>query len=91
MTLPLGPEGDTNVGIIYFIETHSLVPTPARAYFFVINDALRRAFIDRRNKAYDVLSQSKLTEKPPDIALVKREEYCIHCKFMDLCDRDRAN
>lgn len=87
----LGPDGNTNVGIIYFIETQSLAPTPARAYFFVISDALRRAFVDRRNKAYDVLSQSILTEKPPDINSVKREEHCIHCKFVDLCDCDRSN
>ncbi len=84
-----GSEGDTNIGIIYFIETHSLVPTPARAYFFVITDALRRAFIDRRNNAYNVLSRSMITNQPPDISSVSREEYCIHCRFIELCDHDR--
>jgi len=87
----LGSAGDTNFGIIYFIETHNTVPTPARAYFFVISDALRRAFLDRRNNAYEVLSRSMLAQEPPDINPVKREEYCIHCKFVDLCDRDRTN
>lgn len=85
----LGPAGDTNFGIVYFIETHSPVPAPARAYFFVISDALRRAFIDRRDDAFNVLSQSILTKQPPDITPVKRKVHCIHCKFLDVCDSDR--
>jgi CRISPR/Cas system-associated exonuclease Cas4 (RecB family) len=85
----LGSDGDTNIGIIYFIETHGIAPVPARAYFFAISDVLRRAFIDKRNRAYNVLSQGALTRQPPDINAVDRAQYCVHCKFLEVCDRDR--
>jgi len=85
----LGPSGNTNIGIIYFIETHGFTPVPARAYFFVISDVLRRAFIDRRDKAYSVLSRSAQTRQRPDISTVDRERHCVHCKFLEVCDCDR--
>ena len=85
----LETEGDTNFGIVYFVETHAPVPSTARPYFFVVTDALRREFLDKRDKAYAVLSESILSKQPPEISSVDRKLHCIHCKFLELCDHDR--
>lgn len=80
-------KGDTNFGIVYFLEIHNSAPTPARSYSFAITDTLRQEFIDRRNKAYAILSK----KDAPNINIVERESHCVRCKFLDLCDDDRKH
>ena len=81
----LGAAGNTNIGVIFFVETQSFLPTTARSYFFVISDSLRREFIDKRDRVFNMLSN----EVEPDVNEVTRETYCVHCKYVTLCDGDR--
>ena len=80
-----GSGNDMNFGIIYFLETHSRAVTTARSYAFVIDDQLRHEFLDRRNEAFGILLQDP--ETPPPLA--SRDQYCIHCKYLNECDKDR--
>ena len=81
-----GHGNDMNFGIIYFLETHSRAVTTARSYAFVIDDQLRHEFLDRRNEAFGMLLQDP--ETPPPLA-PSRDQYCIHCKYLNECDKDQ--
>jgi len=79
-----GPSNDINFGVVYFLETHGKTVTTARSYAFVIDDELRREFLDRRNESFRILQDSA---NPP--LLASREEYCVFCKYLKECDKDR--
>ncbi|RLC61447.1 MAG: hypothetical protein DRI01_08480, partial [Chloroflexi bacterium] len=80
-----GQGNDINFGIIYFFETHRRTVTTARSYVFVIDDELRREFLDRRNEAFGILARDPAN--PPSLA--SREQYCVFCKYLSECDKDR--
>ncbi|MFP3898016.1 MAG: CRISPR-associated protein Cas4 [Dehalococcoidia bacterium] len=80
-----GSGNDINFGLIYFVETHSRTVCAARSYAFVIDDELRREFLDRRNEAFGVLLRDA-ADPPP---LASREQYCKFCKYFSECDQDR--
>lgn len=78
-----GENNEINFGLIYFFETHTRKLSFANSYAFIIDDNLRREFLDRRNKAFKVL---QATTDPP---FADREKYCNFCKFKSICARDR--
>ncbi len=80
-----GMGNEIDFGVIYFFENHHRNFTSARIYAFVIDDPLRREFLDRRNEAYIIVGRD--IADPP--SLVDRDRYCIYCKFCDECDKAR--
>lgn len=70
---------NVDFGIVYFIETHVRQMSFPQSYMFVIDNFLRRKFLDARNKAYSVLQ----LEAPPDLA--DYEKNCKDCKFLTEC------
>jgi len=71
---------DVNFGIVYFFETHVTQMSFAQSYVFVIDDFLRRKFLDARNDAYRILQKSALPPKAGDY-----EKYCKYCKHHEDC------
>ena len=69
-----------NFGVVYFFETHAKQMSFAQSYVFVIDDFLRRKFLDARNEAYKILQKSEL---PPLAADYKK--YCKYCKHRVDC------
>lgn len=70
---------NVNFGVVYFFETHLKQMSVAQSYVFVIDDFLRRKFLDARNEAYKILQRS---EPPP---LADYEQYCKYCKYKAEC------
>jgi CRISPR/Cas system-associated exonuclease Cas4 (RecB family) len=70
---------DVNWGIVYFFETHAKQVSFAQSYVFVIDDILRRGFLDLRNEAYRTIQQ----DKPP--ALADFEKHCQFSKYKAVC------
>lgn len=73
-----------NFGMVYFVETHSDCLSFARTYIFVIDDFLRRNFLDRRNNTYSLL----LGEEPPITDTFQAKYYedrCSKCKYLQNC------
>ena len=64
---------DVNFGIVYFFETHTTQMGLAQSYVFVIDDFLRRKFLDMRNEAYKILQRAE----PPSLV----DDYDKHCKY----------
>jgi|GEM_PF-718627 len=71
---------NVNFGVVYFFETHVTQMSFAQSYVFVIDDFLRRKFLDARNEAYRILQKSDRPPKADDY-----EEYCKHCKHHQDC------
>lgn len=78
-----GRNKEINFGLIYFFETHTKRLSFASSYAFVIDDSLRREFLDRRNKAFQVLQSTTAPQ------FADREKYCSFCKYRDICAEDR--
>jgi len=77
---------DINWGIIYFFPTRNpswfrKPITFAQVYIFPIDDYLRKAFLTKRNEAYNTISKSE----PPDFPEEAQRKHCIRCKFKDVC------
>jgi len=78
---------NVNFGIVYFFETHSKQMNFAQSYVFVIDDLLRRGFLDRRNSLYTILQQND----PPRTARelpngsISYENHCKYCHFKAIC------
>ena len=72
-------EKDVNWGVVYFFQTHVTQMSFAQSYVFVIDDFLRRKFLDARNEAYKIL---QLSEPPP---LADHERDCKYCKYRAVC------
>jgi len=75
-----------NWGVIYFVPTHTTSKyfraiTYPQVYFFPIDENLRTAFLNMRDRAYDTISK----DKPPDFSSKDDMENCPHCKFKDHC------
>ncbi len=71
---------DVNFGVVYFFETHATQMSFAQSYLFVIDDFLRRKFLDARNEAYKILQKSS----PPQLA-DDYEKNCKYCKHTADC------
>ncbi len=83
-----GADNKINLGLIYYFPTRQKDISFAHLYIFVIDDALRQEFLDRRDEA--LLIMKKARENPKDVPLhAKRDEFCIHCKYMSDCDKTR--
>jgi len=80
-----GKGHDINLGLIYFFPTRQRDISFAHLHIFVIDDALRREFLDARDRALMVMCDS---QNPP--AFVDRDKYCIYCKYLEECDKERA-
>ena len=73
---------DVNFGVVYFFETHAKQMSFAQSYLFVIDDFLRRKFLDARNEAYKILQKSEL----PSLARDRDyESHCKYCKHLEDC------
>ena len=79
-----GKGHDINFGIIYFFPTRQRDISFAHLYIFVIDDSLRREFLDTRNRALMIMRDSRT---PPPFA--DRDKYCVYCKYIDECDKER--
>jgi len=79
----LGKGHDINLGIIYFFPTRQRDISFAHLYIFVIDDPLRREFLDARDKALMVCD----LQSPPPFA--EKDKSCIYCKYLDECDKLR--
>jgi CRISPR/Cas system-associated exonuclease Cas4 (RecB family) len=77
-------EINVDFGIVYFFETHSQQMNFAQSYVFLIDDFLRRKFLDERNHVYSLLQR-----KLPRITVKFRDKYyethCSKCRFLDTC------
>ena len=71
---------DVNFGVVYFFETHATQMSFAQSYLFVIDDLLRRKFLDARNEAYNILQKNE----PPPLA-GDYEGHCRRCKHLEDC------
>jgi len=74
---------DVNFGIVYFFETHTTQMGLAQSYVFVIDDFLRRKFLDMRNEAYKILQRAE----PPSL-VDDYDKHCKHCKHHTDCYPD---
>jgi CRISPR/Cas system-associated exonuclease Cas4 (RecB family) len=79
-----GKNHNIDFGIIYFLGTHTSNFYVAQTYLFLIDDELRREFLDKRNDVLNILASGRI----PDF--VERDQYCIRCKYLDVCDTDRG-
>jgi CRISPR/Cas system-associated exonuclease Cas4 (RecB family) len=77
---------NTNVdfGIVYFFETHNDQMNFAQTYVFIIDDFLRRKFLNERNEVYSLLqgTEPPITQKFRD---KHYETLCSKCKFLTNC------
>lgn len=78
---------NTNVdfGIVYFFETYNDHLNFAQTYVFLIDDFLRRKFLNERNDAYKLLqrkSAPRITKKFRD---KHYETLCSKCKLLTNC------
>jgi CRISPR-associated protein Csa1 len=80
-----GKAGHINFGIIYFLGTRTEDLYGGQTYLFLIDDDLRREFLDKRNQALEIIGRAEA----PD--LVDRDKHCLQCKFLDVCDTDRGH
>lgn len=71
---------DVNFGVVYFFETHATQMSFAQSYVFVVDDFLRRKFLDARNEAYKILQKSN-----PPLLADDYEKYCKYCKHNADC------
>jgi len=71
---------DVNFGVVYFFETHATQMSFAQSYLFVIDDFLRRKFLDARNEAYRILQKDELPPLANDYG-----KYCEYCKHRVDC------
>jgi CRISPR/Cas system-associated exonuclease Cas4 (RecB family) len=74
---------DVNFGIVYFFETHTTQMGFARSHIFVIDDFLRRKFLDMRDEAYSILQRAE----PPSL-VDDYDKRCKHCKHHIDCYPD---
>jgi CRISPR/Cas system-associated exonuclease Cas4 (RecB family) len=70
---------DVNFGVVYFFETHVSQMRLNHTYFFVIDDFLRRKFLDIRDHVYALLME----DGPPPLADYEKD--CKYCKFRKAC------
>ena len=75
-----------NWGVIYFVPTHTTsnyyrAITYPQVYFFPIDENLRTAFLNMRDRAYDIISRGD----PPNFPSENERGNCPYCKYKDHC------
>ena len=82
-----GKDHDINIGIIYYFPTRKKDISFAHVYIFIIDDALRKEFLRKRDEALIVMRDANL--RPPIIPKIMEKEKCIYCKYISECDKQR--
>jgi len=74
---------DMNYGIVVnpTFQTTRTVPLYQNSDIFVIDNALRKAFLAKRNAKLKILKQENIPQKPPD------DSECKDCGYWDFCWR----
>jgi CRISPR-associated protein Cas4/Csa1 subtype I-A len=75
------PDQPIDFGVVYFFPTQQKTLSFAQVHTFVIDDELRKNFLDMRNDLYALMLRN--VGKEPDFP--PHTEQCPDCKYLEIC------